>query len=100
MLHLKQKYLYITIKLLQQKKLQEKSWKDLNLKTYSVKTKVKKIGGNIKFNVITVSNSYAKQKKYYKNLDITEVTDNRKFWKSIKSHFGQGNSNSEKIMSL
>ena len=44
-----------------------------------MKTKVKKIGGNIKFNVITVSNSYAKQKKYYKNLDITEVTDNKKF---------------------
>ena len=44
-----------------------------------MKTKVKKIGGNIKFNVITVSNSYTKQKKYYKNLDITEVTDNKKF---------------------
>ena len=65
-----------------------------------MKTKVKKIGGNIKFNVITVSNSYIKQKKYYKNLDITEVTDNKKFWKSIKSYFGQGNSNSEKMITL
>ena len=32
-----------------------------------------KIGANIKFNVITVSNSYIKQKKqHYKNLDIKE----------------------------
>ena len=30
------------------------------------------------------------------NLDIKEVTDNKKFWKSVKSYFGKGDSNSEK----
>ena len=56
----------------------------------------------MKFNKITASSSYIRLKKqqYYKNLDITEVTDNKKFWKSVKSHFGKGDSNSEKTMSL
>ena len=40
-----------------------------------MKTKVKKIGGNIKFNVITVSNSYIKQKKYYKNLKFKKILE-------------------------
>ena len=40
------------------------------------------------------------KKQYYKNLDIKEVTDNKKFWKSVKSYFGKGDSNSEKIMLL
>ena len=46
----------------------------------------------MKFNKITASSSYIRLKKqqYYKNLDITEVTDNKKFWKSVKSHFGKG----------
>ena len=36
----------------------------------------------------------------YNNLDIKEVTDNKKFWKSFKSHFVQGDPNSEKIILL
>ena len=68
---------------------------------YLIKTKIKKIGANIKLNEITVSISYIKQKiQYYKNLDIKEVTDNKKFWKSVKSYFGKADSNSEKIMLL
>ena len=55
----------------------------------------------MKLNEITVSISYVKQKKqYYKNLDSKEVTDNKKFWKNVKSYFGKGDSNSEKIMLL
>ena len=68
---------------------------------YLIKTKIKKIGANIKLNEITVSISYIKQKiQYYKNLDIKEVTYNKKFWKSVKSYFGKADSNSEKIMLL
>ena len=40
------------------------------------------------------------KKQYYKSLDIKEVTDNKKFWKSVKSYFGKGDSNSEKFMLL
>ena len=48
-----------------------------------------------------MSISYVKQKKQcYKNLYIKEVTDNKKFWKSVKSYFGKGDSDSEKIMLL
>ena len=68
-----------------------------------IKTKIKKTVVNIKFNVITVSNSYIKQRfiiNSYKNLDIKEVTDNKKFWKNVKSDFGKGDSNSEKILLL
>ena len=36
------------------------------------------------------------KKQYYKNLDIKEVTDNKKFWKSVKSLFGKCDSTSEK----
>ena len=36
----------------------------------------------------------------YKNLDIKGVTGKKKFWKSVKSHFSKGDSNSEKIMLL
>ena len=68
-----------------------------------IKTKINKTVVNIKFNVIIVSNSYIKQRfiiNSYKNLDIKEVTDNKKFWKNIKSDFGKGDSNSEKILLL
>ena len=47
--------------------------------------------------------SYIKQRfiiNSYKNLDIKEVTDNKKFWKNVKSDFGKGDSNSEKILLL
>ena len=40
------------------------------------------------------------KKKCYKNVDIKYATDNKKFWKSVKSHFGKCDSNSEKIMLL
>ena len=43
-----------------------------------------------------MSISYVKQRKQYKNLDIKEVTDNNKFWKSVKSYFGKADPNSEK----
>ena len=41
---------------------------------------------------------YKTKIQYYKSLDIKEVTDSKKFWKSVKSHFGKGDSNLEKIM--
>ena len=40
------------------------------------------------------------KKQYHKNLDIKEVTNNKKFLKSVKCHFGKGVANSEKIMLL
>ena len=43
-------------------------------------------------------NLLCKTKQYCKNLDIKEVTDNKKIWKGVKSHFGKGDSNSGKIM--
>ena len=43
---------------------------------------------------------YKTKKQCYKNLDIKEVTDNKKFRKSGKSHFGKVDSNSETIMLL
>ena len=47
-----------------------------------------------------MSISYITKKQYYKNSDVKEITDNKKFSKSLKSHFGKGDSNSEKIMFL
>lgn len=43
---------------------------------------------------------YKTTKQYYKNLGIKEVIDNKIFGKSVKSHFSNGDSNSEKIMLL
>ena len=40
------------------------------------------------------------KKQYYKNSDIKEVTGYKKFSKSVKSHFGKGDLNSEKTMLL
>ena len=37
---------------------------------------------------------YETKKQYYNNLDVKEDTDSKKFWKSVKSHFGNGDSNS------
>ena len=33
------------------------------------------------------------KKQYYKNLDIKEVTDKKKFWKSVTFHFRKSDSN-------
>ena len=40
------------------------------------------------------------KKQYYKNLDIKKVTDHKKSFINVKSHFGKNDSNSEKIMLL
>ena len=42
---------------------------------------------------------YIKQKNNILRIQI-EVTENKKFWESLKSHFGQGDSNSEKNILL
>ena len=47
-----------------------------------------------------MSNLYKTKKQCYKNSDIKEVTGNKKFWKSVTSHFGKSDSNSEKVMLL
>ena len=45
-----------------------------------------------------VSNLYKKErKKYYENLDINQITDNKKFWKSIKPLFNENSNGAEKI---
>ena len=39
-----------------------------------------------------------KQKKqYYKNLDIRKITDNRRFWKSVKPAFSEKSTKTDKI---
>ena len=43
---------------------------------------------------------YETKRQYYKNLDIKEVTENKKLFKSVKSHFGKGDSILEKFMLL
>ena len=58
----KRKYLDKTIKNFFNKELTKEIMKNLNWKIDLLKTKMKKIGANIKFNVTTVSNSYIKQK--------------------------------------
>ena len=37
---------------------------------------------------------YETKKQYYNNLDVKDDTNSKKFWKSVKSHFGNGDSNS------
>ena len=43
---------------------------------------------------------YETKKQYYKNSDIRKVTGNKKFQKSVKPHFGKGDTNSKKIVLL
>ena len=45
-----------------------------------------------------VTNLYKKErKKYYDNLDINQIVDNKKFWKNIKPLFTEGSNGGEKI---
>ena len=37
------------------------------------------------------------KKNYYGNIDITKITDNKKFWKTIKPLFSNKTNNSDKI---
>ena len=41
---------------------------------------------------------YKKKKKYFVNLIIKDVTDNKKFWKTIKPCSSDKSKNSEKIV--
>ena len=45
-----------------------------------------------------VSKLYKKErKKYYANLNLNEITDNKKFWKTIKSLFSENGPKNQKI---
>lgn len=69
--------------------------KILNLKICLIKTKVKKSKYKIQRNY-RVNLLYKTRKKQI--LDIEKVSNKKKFRKSVKPHFGKGDSNSERII--
>ena len=55
-------------------------------KLFSANAGLTKTGAVIKFKEI-LSRSLKKKKEYFENLKLIDITDNKKFWQTIKPYF-------------